>query len=97
MPGGLASLVAAGCQDVYLIGTPGITYFKVIYRMHINYTFEPTELDNDKENKYIEPIDDINYDYSNDIIDKNDLFNIDHLFNIDKYIENINLNNTIYI
>jgi len=93
MSGGLMDLVANGCQDVYLQNNPAIAYFKITYRKHTNFSMEI--IDNNKEIKYIEPIDDIYYNYSNDIIDNIDKNN---LFDIDKYIENINTNdNTIYI
>ena len=32
MGGGLMQLVAYGAQDIYLTGSPQITFFKVIYR-----------------------------------------------------------------
>jgi len=34
-------LVAYGAQDVYLTGSPQITFFKVIYRRHTNFSVEP--------------------------------------------------------
>ena len=33
-------LVAYGAQDVYLTGDPQITYFKVVYRRHTNFSME---------------------------------------------------------
>ena len=36
-------LVAYGVQDVYLTGTPQITYWKVIYKRHTNFAVEPIE------------------------------------------------------
>ena len=33
-------LVAYGAQDVYLTGNPQITFFKVVYRRHTNFSFE---------------------------------------------------------
>ena len=41
MGGGLMQLVAYGAQDVYLTGSPQITFFKVIYRRHTNFSVEP--------------------------------------------------------
>lgn len=38
--GGIVSLVANGAQDVYLTGSPQITYFKVIYRRYTNFALE---------------------------------------------------------
>jgi len=43
-------LVAYGAQDVYLTGNPQITYFKVVYRRHTNFSIECIEqpIDNPK-------------------------------------------------
>jgi Major capsid protein N-terminus len=43
MGGGLMQLVAYGAQDVYLSGNPQITFFKVIYRRHTNFSMESIE------------------------------------------------------
>jgi hypothetical protein len=43
MGGGLMQLVAYGAQDVYLTGNPQITYFKVVYRRHTNFSIECIE------------------------------------------------------
>jgi hypothetical protein len=40
MGGGLMQLVAYGAQDVYLSGNPQITFFKVVYRRHTNFSVE---------------------------------------------------------
>ena len=40
MGGGLLQLVAYGAQDVYLSGNPQITFFKVAYRRHTNFSME---------------------------------------------------------
>ena len=40
MGGGLMQLVAYGAQDVYLTGNPQITFFKVVYRRHTNFSTE---------------------------------------------------------
>jgi len=37
-------LVAYGAQDVYLTGNPQITYFKIVYRRHTNFSIETTDL-----------------------------------------------------
>lgn len=37
---GLMQLVAYGAQDVYLTGNPQITFFKVVYRRHTNFSVE---------------------------------------------------------
>ena len=36
-------LVAYGAQDVYLTGNPQITFFKVVYRRHTNFSVESVE------------------------------------------------------
>ena len=43
MGGGLMQLVAYGAQDVYLSGNPQITFFKVVYRRHTNFSMESIE------------------------------------------------------
>jgi hypothetical protein len=43
MGGGLMQIVAYGAQDVYLTGSPQITYFKVVYRRHTNFSAENIE------------------------------------------------------
>ena len=43
MGGGLMQLVAYGAQDVYLTGNPQITFFKVVYRRHTNFSKECIE------------------------------------------------------
>ena len=40
MAGGLLQLVAYGAQDVYLTSNPQITFFKVVYRRHTNFSIE---------------------------------------------------------
>ena len=40
MGGGLMQLVAYGAQDIYLTGNPQITFFKVVYRRHTNFSTE---------------------------------------------------------
>lgn len=44
MGGGLMQLVAYGAQDVYLTGHPEITFFKVVYRRHTNFSMECSEV-----------------------------------------------------
>lgn len=43
MGGGLMQLVAYGAQDIYLTGNPQITFFKVVYRRHTNFSCETIE------------------------------------------------------
>ena len=40
MTGGLLQIVTYGSQDLYLTGTPEITFFKVVYRRHTNFSME---------------------------------------------------------
>lgn len=40
MPGGLTQIVTYGSQDLYLTGTPEITFFKTVYRRHTNFSME---------------------------------------------------------
>ena len=59
MTGGLMQLVAYGAQDTYLTGNPQITFFKIVYRRHTNFSMETirqtingdTTTDTTKENK----------------------------------------------
>lgn len=41
MTGGLIQLVANGIEDIYLTRDPEITFFKVVYRRHTNFSIEP--------------------------------------------------------
>ena len=43
MGGGLLQLVASGAQDIYLTGNPQITFFKIVYRRHTNFSIECIE------------------------------------------------------
>ena len=36
-------LIAYGPQDIYLTGNPQITFFKVVFKRHTNFSVEPTE------------------------------------------------------
>ena len=38
MTGGLIQLVAKGIPDIYLTGNPNITYFKILYRRHTEFS-----------------------------------------------------------
>ena len=41
---GLLDLVAHELQDIYLIGNPQITFFKVVYKRHTNFSMEVCKL-----------------------------------------------------
>ena len=43
MAGGLIQLVTYGTQDIFLTGIPQITYFKMVYRRHTNFSIESVE------------------------------------------------------
>lgn len=45
MAGGLVQLATYGAQDIYLTGTPEITFFKVVYRRHTNFAIESVKVD----------------------------------------------------
>ncbi|XWV25136.1 capsid protein [Tupanvirus deep ocean] len=40
MAGGLVQLATYGTQDVFLTGNPQITFFKIVYRRHTNFSME---------------------------------------------------------
>ena len=44
MPGGLINIATYGSQDLFLTGTPEITYFKLVYRRHTNFGMESVRL-----------------------------------------------------
>ena len=43
MAGGLMQLVAYGAQDVYLTGSPKVTFFQAVYKRHTNFAMENIE------------------------------------------------------
>lgn len=49
MGGGIIQLATYGTQDIYLTGSPEITFFKVVYRRHTNFAIESLKLDFDDE------------------------------------------------
>lgn len=40
MAGGIVQLAVYGTQDIFLTGTPQITFFKIVYRRHTNFAVE---------------------------------------------------------
>lgn len=44
MAGGLIQIISYGSQDLYLTGTPEITFFKIVYRRHTNFSIESIEV-----------------------------------------------------
>ena len=40
MGGGVMQLVAIGAQDVFLTGSPELSYFKMVYKRHTNFSME---------------------------------------------------------
>jgi hypothetical protein len=49
---GLLDLVAHGVQDIYLIGNPQITFFKVVYKRHTNFSMESIQATIDGETDF---------------------------------------------
>ena len=47
MPAGLINIAVHGAQDLYLTGTPEITFFKIVYRRHTNFAMESIEVNFD--------------------------------------------------
>lgn len=47
MTGGLLQIVTHGSQDLFLTGNPEITYFKIVYRRHTNFSMEAMLIDYD--------------------------------------------------
>ena len=44
MPGGLIEISTYGSQDLFLTGNPEITFFKIIYRRHTNFSMESVKV-----------------------------------------------------
>ena len=44
MTGGLLSILSYGSTDLFLTGAPQITFFKVVYRRHTNFSMESIEI-----------------------------------------------------
>lgn len=49
MAGGLIQVVVYGSQDLFLTGTPEITFFKVVYRRHTHFSMESVRVPFDDE------------------------------------------------
>ena len=49
MAGGLINIVSYGSGDLYLTGAPQITFFKLVYRRHTNFSVESIYIDVGKE------------------------------------------------
>ena len=43
MAGGLIQIASYGIHDIFLIGNPQITFFKIVYRRHTNFSMEYLE------------------------------------------------------
>jgi hypothetical protein len=62
MTGGLINIASYGGSDLYLTGSPQITFFKLVYRRHTNFSIESIyidiedELEFDKESEVIVPV-----------------------------------------
>lgn len=44
MTGGLLSIISYGVDDLYLTGAPQITFFKIVYRRHTNFSIQSIEV-----------------------------------------------------
>ena len=44
MGGGLIQLAAYGAENKYLMGNPQITFFKIVYKRHTNFSIESINL-----------------------------------------------------
>ena len=44
MAGGLIQIATYGAQDIFLTGTPQITFFKTIYRRYTNFSMESVQV-----------------------------------------------------
>ena len=49
MTGGLINIVSYGSNDLYLTGAPQITFFKIVYRRHTNFSVESIYIDIEDE------------------------------------------------
>lgn len=49
MTGGLINIVSYGSNDLYLTGDPQITFFKIVYRRHTNFSTESVYIDIEEE------------------------------------------------
>lgn len=47
MAGGIIQIVTYGAQDLYLTGTPQITFFKIVYRRYTNFSIESVKVEFD--------------------------------------------------
>jgi hypothetical protein len=52
MPGGLIQIVAYGSQDLFLTGIPQITFFKIVYKKHTNFSMESIVVPLDGNNNF---------------------------------------------
>ncbi|QKF93932.1 major capsid protein [Fadolivirus algeromassiliense] len=52
MAGGLIQIATYGSQDLFLTGTPEITFFKVVYRRHTSFSMESIKVDFDDPTEF---------------------------------------------
>jgi hypothetical protein len=45
MTGGLITIISYGTKDLYLTGAPQITFFKMVYRRHTNFSMESIKIE----------------------------------------------------
>ena len=49
MAGGIIQIASYGTQDIFLSGNPEITFFRVVYRRHTNFSMETIRVDFDND------------------------------------------------
>lgn len=92
MSGGLMQLVARGEQDIFLTENPQITFFKVVYRRHTNFSIEQipqTFIHTANFGKKVSCIVSKNGDLVNDIVLVVTLPEIPQIYNTDGSIDNM--------
>lgn len=68
MPAGLVDIISYGSQDLFLTGSPQITFFKVVYRRYTNFAMESFDIQFDSPSGFgmtsdviLQPIGDLIY------------------------------------
>ena len=69
MPGGLLSILSYGSTDLFLTGAPQITFFKVVYRRHTNFSVESIEIGYNTDINFGDEYE-IKYDRIGDLVGK---------------------------
>jgi len=69
MPGGLINIATYGSQDLFLTGTPEITFFKIVYRRYTNFSMESIRLKFD-DDVYFDKMGTLTIPKTGDLINK---------------------------